>query len=63
MYVDPRGLRFGAVVTTIVLALGLLTQSVWVLAFQTVVFALGAIVGLQAIEYRLLYPDAGAHVA
>ena len=30
MYVDPRGLRFGAVVTTIVLALGLLTQSVWV---------------------------------
>jgi hypothetical protein len=55
MYLDPRGLRFGAVVTTIVLALGLLTQSVWVLAFQTVVFALGAIVGLQAAPYGLVF--------
>ena len=55
MYLDPRGLRFGAAVTTVVLALGLLTQSVWVLAFQTVVFALGAIVGLQAAPYGLVF--------
>lgn len=58
MYLDPRGLRFGAAVTTVVLALGLLTQSVWVLAFQTVVFALGAIVGLQAAPYGLVFKKA-----
>jgi len=40
--VDPRGPRFAAVVTTVVLALALLTGSVWLLAFQAVVFALGA---------------------
>lgn len=57
MYVDPRGLRFGAVVTTVVLAAGLLTQSVWILAFQTVVFGLGAIVGLQAAPYGVFFKN------
>ena len=40
--VDPRGPRFAAAVTTVVLAVVLLTGSVWLLAAQAVVFALGA---------------------
>jgi Domain of unknown function (DUF4395) len=40
--VDPRGPRFAAGVTTVVLAVVLLTGSVWLLAAQAVVFALGA---------------------
>ncbi len=40
--VDPRGPRFGAAVTTVVLAAALLTGSAWLLAAQAVVFALGA---------------------
>lgn len=42
MYVDPRGPRFAAVLTTLVLALVLLTGSTWLLLAQAVVFALGA---------------------
>ncbi|GAA1015664.1 membrane protein [Acrocarpospora pleiomorpha] len=42
MQVDPRGPRFGAAVTTLVLALVLITGSPWLLAAQGVVFALGA---------------------
>jgi Ca2+/Na+ antiporter len=38
--VDPRGLRFAAALTTVVLAAVLLTGSVWLLAAQAVVFAL-----------------------
>ncbi|NRQ33142.1 DUF4395 domain-containing protein [Nonomuraea sp. NN258] len=41
MRADPRALRFGAAVTTLVLALVLVTESVWPLAAQAVVFALG----------------------
>jgi hypothetical protein len=40
--IDPRGPRFGAAVTTLVLAVVLLTGSAWLLAAQAVVFALGA---------------------
>jgi hypothetical protein len=40
--IDPRGPRFGAAVTTLVLAAVLLTGAVWLLALQAVVFALGA---------------------
>ncbi|MGH8971492.1 MAG: DUF4395 domain-containing protein, partial [Actinomycetes bacterium] len=42
MYVDPRGPRFAAVLTTLVLALVLLTGSTWLLLAQAAVFALGA---------------------
>ncbi len=55
MYVDPRGLRFGATVTTVVLALGLITQSALVLGLQTIVFALGALLGLHAAPYGVLF--------
>ncbi len=39
--IDPRGPRFAAWITTLVLAVVLLTSSVWLLAAQAVVFALG----------------------
>jgi hypothetical protein len=57
--IDARGPRFGAAVTTVVLALTLLsipsTLSVALLAVQTVVFALGALVGLHAQPYGVLF--------
>jgi hypothetical protein len=43
MHADPRALRFAATVTAVVLALVLITDSVWLLTAQTVVFALGAV--------------------
>jgi len=57
--IDPRGPRFGAAITTAVLAIILLTipstVAVVLLAIQTAVFALGAFVGLQAQPYGILY--------
>jgi hypothetical protein len=57
--IDPRGPRFGAAITTIVLASILLTIpatiSIVMLGIQTVVFALGAFVGLPAQPYGILY--------
>ncbi|WP_336208534.1 DUF4395 domain-containing protein [Nonomuraea sp. LPB2021202275-12-8] len=41
MRADPRALRFGAAVTTAILALVLVTGSAWLLAAQALVFALG----------------------
>jgi hypothetical protein len=55
MEIDPRGPRFGAVITTVVLALVLVTGSVWLLAAQVAVFALGALAGLRYAPYGLLY--------
>ena len=40
--IDPRGPRFAAWITTLVLAAVLLSGSAWLLATQAVVFALGA---------------------
>ncbi|PRX47426.1 uncharacterized protein DUF4395 [Prauserella shujinwangii] len=53
--VDPRGPRFAAVVTTVVLAVVLLTGWWPLLAAQTVVFAIGAFVGLRPAPYSVLY--------
>lgn len=58
--VDPRGPRFGAGITTIVLAVILLLgpNSFWaavLLAFQTLVFAGGAILGLPYQLYGVIY--------
>jgi hypothetical protein len=55
MEIDPRGPRFGAVITTLVLAVVLLTGSVWLLAAQLAVFAVGALAGLRYAPYGLLY--------
>ena len=47
MEIDPRGPRFGALITMVVFAVVLITGSVWLLAAQAVVFAVGALVGLR----------------
>ncbi len=53
--IDPRGPRFAAAVTSLVLAVVLLTGSAWLLAAQTVVFAVGAFSGLHRSPYGVLY--------
>jgi hypothetical protein len=57
--IDPRGPRFGAAITTAVLAIILLTIpssiALVLLGIQTVVFGLGAFVGLHAQPYGILY--------
>jgi hypothetical protein len=55
MYVDPRGPRFGAAITSIVLAAVLVTGSGWLLLAQAVVFATGAVAGLRWAPYGVLY--------
>lgn len=55
MGIDPRGARFGAVVSTIVLALVLVTGSGWLLAAQTLVFAAGAALGLRRAPYGMIF--------
>ncbi|WP_088281210.1 DUF4395 domain-containing protein [Kineosporia sp. A_224] len=53
--IDPRGPRFGALVTAVVLAATVLTGSVWLLAVQTAVFAVGAFAGIGASPYGRLF--------
>ena len=55
MDIDARGPRFSAVITTVVLALALATQSMWLLLAQTLVFAVGAIAGMRYAPYGLIY--------
>lgn len=54
-HVDPRGLRFAAGVTTVLLALTLVTASPWPLAVQAVVFAISVAFGVQASPYGLVF--------
>ena len=53
--IDARGPRFSATLTTVVLALALVTGWVWLATFQAVVFAIGAIKGPQFTPYALIY--------
>jgi hypothetical protein len=53
--IDARGPRFSAALTTIVLALALVTGWVWLATFQAVVFAIGAIKGPQFTPYAVIY--------
>jgi Domain of unknown function (DUF4395) len=55
MEIDPRGPRFGALVTMVVFAAVLITSNVWLLAAQAVVFACGALLGLRNSPYGLVY--------
>ncbi len=55
MGIDPRGPRFGALITTAVLVVVLITGSTWLLAAQLVVFAVGAIFGLKYAPYGFVY--------
>jgi hypothetical protein len=54
-YVDPRGPRFGAALTTVVLAAVLITSNGWLLVGQAVVFAVGAVAGLRFAPYGVVY--------
>jgi len=57
--IDPRGSRFGAVITTVVVATALVTlpstTAYLLLGFQLVAHALGAFVGLNLQPYGILY--------
>jgi len=55
MEIDPRGPRVSALITTVVLAVVLVTGSVWLLAAQALVFAAGAVFGLRYSPYGFLY--------
>jgi hypothetical protein len=55
MIVDSRGPRFSAAITTVVLAVVVVTASGWLLLAQTLVFAVGALAGLRYAPYGLLY--------
>jgi hypothetical protein len=55
MEIDPRGPRFGAVITMIVFAVVLVTGSAWLLAAQALCFAVGTFFGLPRSPYGLLY--------
>lgn len=53
--IDARGPRFSALLTTVVLAIALVSGSIWVAAFQAVVFAIGAFKGPQFTPYAFIY--------
>jgi hypothetical protein len=53
--IDPRGPRFAAWITTVVLAVVLLTSSGWLLAVQALIFAIGAFAGLRYAPYGFFY--------
>jgi len=54
-FVDPRGVRFAASVTAVVLAVTLLTSSGWRLALQAVVFGIGGFAGLRFSPYGRIF--------
>ena len=53
--IDARGPRFGAVITSIVLATALATGNVWIIVAQSIVFAIGAVKGPQFTPYAFIY--------
>lgn len=53
--IDARGPRFSALLTTAVLAIALVTGSIWVAVFQAIVFAIGATKGPQFTPYAFIY--------
>ncbi|MFF3906701.1 DUF4395 domain-containing protein [Streptomyces sp. NPDC001848] len=55
MDIDVRGPRFGAAVTTVVLAVVLVTGNAWLLAWQLLAFALGAAGGVTRSPYGWLF--------
>ena len=55
--IDARGPRFGAVITTAVLATALATSNLWVIVAQAIVFAIGAFRGPQFTPYALIFKN------
>jgi hypothetical protein len=53
--IDARGPRFGAAITTVVLAAALATGNVWFIVVQALVFAIGAFKGPQLTPYAFVY--------
>ncbi|UKY48881.1 DUF4395 domain-containing protein [Streptomyces inhibens] len=53
--IDVRGPRFGATLTAVVLAAVLISGSGRLLAFQALVFAVGAVAGVQRSPYAWLF--------
>ena len=53
--IDPRGPRFAATLTTLLLAVVLVSQSGWLLGAQAVLFGIGAFAGLQRTPYAALF--------
>ena len=53
--IDARGPRFSAVITTLVLATALVTQSAILIAIQLVVFAIGAFAGPAKTPYAFVF--------
>jgi Domain of unknown function (DUF4395) len=54
-FIDPRGPRFGAAITTVVLIVVLATGWGWLLAAQAIVFALSAFSDLRLAPYGWIY--------
>jgi hypothetical protein len=61
MTIDARGPRFGAAITTVVLAIVVVTAGIshlfagWLLLAQALVFAVGALAGLRYAPYGFIY--------
>ena len=53
--IDARGPRFGALITTIVLAAALATNNVWFIVAQAIAFAIGAFKGPQSTPQAFIY--------
>ena len=53
--IDARGPRFSAVLTTMVLAVALVTSNLWLVIAQAVIFAIGAIKGPQFTPYASIF--------
>jgi hypothetical protein len=53
--IDARGPRFSAAITVFVLAAALVTQSLFLITFQLVVFLIGATKGPQFTPYAFLF--------
>jgi hypothetical protein len=53
--IDARGPRFSAAITAIVLAVALVSGSIWVAVFQAIVFAIGAFKGPQFTPYAFIF--------
>jgi len=53
--IDARGPRFGAAITTAVLAIALVSHSTWLVGLQLAVFAIGAILSPVKSPYSFIY--------
>jgi len=55
--IDARGPRWSALITTVVLALALVTSNVWLIVLQAVVFAIGVLRGPQFTPYAFIFKN------